>query len=104
MGSIDRTYIAVHGDESGFMSNPAVRYFEDERRRSAGEDGPMGHTGHAKDNLQPIFEDEATSELGFDGIIGRSNALRTVLHEIKTVAPTDSTVLIYGGLVWVICG
>jgi formate hydrogenlyase transcriptional activator len=96
MGLNDCTYIAVHGDESGFMSNPSVRNFEDERRRSAGEDGSMGHTGHAKDNLQPIFEDEATGELGFDGIVGRSNSLRSVLHEIKTVAPTDSTVLIYG--------
>jgi formate hydrogenlyase transcriptional activator len=56
----------------------------------------MEHTGYAEDNLQPIFEDEATAEPGFDGIVGRSNALRTVLHEIKTVAPIDSTVLIYG--------
>ena len=95
MGSNDRMNIALHGDDSRFMSNPSVHYFEDERRRSAGEDGLMEHTGHANDNLQPLFfEDEA--KLGFDGIVGRSNALRTVLHEIKTVAPTDSTVLIYG--------
>src|SRR5262249_28740298 len=33
---------------------------------------------------------------GFDGIVGRSGALRTVLREIRMVAPTDSTVLIYG--------
>jgi formate hydrogenlyase transcriptional activator len=93
MGSNDRAHIAIPGDELGFMSNPSVRYLE--RRRSAEDDRP-GHTGHAKDNLQPIFEDKATGELGFDGIVGGSNALCTVLHEIKTVAPTDSTVLIYG--------
>jgi formate hydrogenlyase transcriptional activator len=42
------------------------------------------------------FGDEACSEPGFEGIVGQCNALRSVLREIKTVAPTDSTVLIYG--------
>jgi formate hydrogenlyase transcriptional activator len=32
----------------------------------------------------------------FDDIIGRSDSLRTVLDEVKIVAPTDSTVLILG--------
>ena len=41
-------------------------------------------------------ENGACCDQGFDGIVGRSSALRTVLREIKTVAPTDSTVLIYG--------
>jgi formate hydrogenlyase transcriptional activator len=34
--------------------------------------------------------------LNFEEIVGRSSALRSVLQEIETVAPTDSTVLIYG--------
>ncbi len=42
------------------------------------------------------LEDEIRSELNFDEIVGRSPALRGVLLEIETVAPTDSTVLIYG--------
>jgi formate hydrogenlyase transcriptional activator len=42
------------------------------------------------------LEDEIRSELNFEEIVGRSQALRTVLQEIETVAPTDSTVLIYG--------
>jgi formate hydrogenlyase transcriptional activator len=42
------------------------------------------------------LEDEIRSELNFEEIVGRSPALRTVLQEIETVAPTDSTVLIYG--------
>src|SRR6201997_2542160 len=96
MNSNDCPSIAVHGDESRFMSNSSVQYWDEERRRFAEEDGPMRHTAQAKDNLQPLFEDEVCSEPGFDGIVGRSNALRTVLREIKTVAPTDSTVLIYG--------
>jgi formate hydrogenlyase transcriptional activator len=96
MSSNDCPSIAVHGDESCFMSSPSVQYWDEEPRRFAEEDGPMRHTAHATDNLQPMFEDEVCSEPGFAGIVGRSNALRTVLREIKTVAPTDSTVLIYG--------
>jgi formate hydrogenlyase transcriptional activator len=42
------------------------------------------------------LEDEIRSELNFDEIVGRSASLRAVLQEIETVAPTDSTVLIYG--------
>jgi formate hydrogenlyase transcriptional activator len=42
------------------------------------------------------LEDEIRSELKFEEIIGKSAALRSVLSQIETVAPTDSTVLIYG--------
>ncbi|HTA46977.1 MAG TPA: sigma 54-interacting transcriptional regulator [Bryobacteraceae bacterium] len=42
------------------------------------------------------LEDEIRSELNFEEIIGRSEALRAVLQQVETVAPTDSTVLIYG--------
>lgn len=42
------------------------------------------------------LEDEIRSELNFEEIIGESAALRRVLGQLETVAPTDSTVLIYG--------
>jgi formate hydrogenlyase transcriptional activator len=42
------------------------------------------------------LEDEIRSEFNFEEIVGRSVALRKVLQDIETVAPTDSTVLIYG--------
>src|SRR5271163_2478748 len=42
------------------------------------------------------LEDEIRSERGFEEIIGRSAAIRAVLRQIETVAPTDSTVIIYG--------
>ena len=42
------------------------------------------------------LEDEIRSEQLFEEIVGRSAALRRVLREIETVAPTDSTVLISG--------
>jgi formate hydrogenlyase transcriptional activator len=47
--------------------------------------------------LEKLYlEDELRSELKFEEIVGRSEALRRVLEHIETVAPTDSTVLIYG--------
>jgi formate hydrogenlyase transcriptional activator len=42
------------------------------------------------------LEDEIRSELNFEEIIGKSETLRKVLQQVETVAPTDSTVLIYG--------
>jgi formate hydrogenlyase transcriptional activator len=42
------------------------------------------------------LEGEIRSELKFEEIVGKSEALRRVLQEVETVAPTDSTVLIYG--------
>ncbi|MGA9626221.1 MAG: sigma 54-interacting transcriptional regulator, partial [Bryobacteraceae bacterium] len=38
----------------------------------------------------------STEADGFEGIVGRSAALREVLDQLQTVAPTDSTVLIEG--------
>jgi len=48
----------------------------------------------ALENL--YLEDEIRSELKFGEIVGKSEALRRVLNQIEIVAPTDSTVLIYG--------
>lgn len=42
------------------------------------------------------LEDEIRSELSFEEIVGKSDALRRVLKQVETVAPTDSLVLIYG--------
>ena len=42
------------------------------------------------------LEDEIRTELNFAEIVGRSTALRRVLKQVETVAPTDSTVLIQG--------
>jgi formate hydrogenlyase transcriptional activator len=42
------------------------------------------------------LEDEIRTEMNFAQIIGTSTSLRRVLKEVGTVAPTDSTVLIYG--------
>jgi formate hydrogenlyase transcriptional activator len=42
------------------------------------------------------LEDEIRSELNFEEIVGSSAVLRRVLRQVEAVAPTDSTVLIYG--------
>jgi formate hydrogenlyase transcriptional activator len=42
------------------------------------------------------LEDEIRTEMNFTQIIGNSASLRRVLKRVGTVAPTDSTVLIYG--------
>ena len=42
------------------------------------------------------LEDEIRTEYNFDELIGQSSALKRVLHQVETVAPTDSAVLICG--------
>jgi len=42
------------------------------------------------------LEDEIRTEMNFAQIIGSSPSLRKTLKRVETVAPTDSTVLIYG--------
>jgi formate hydrogenlyase transcriptional activator len=42
------------------------------------------------------LESEINSESGFQDIVGRSRALRSVLDQIPVVAPTDSTVILHG--------
>jgi formate hydrogenlyase transcriptional activator len=59
----------------------------------------FGEVSDLKDKLAQeklYLEDEIRSELKFEEIVGRSEALRRVLEQVETVAPTDSTVLIYG--------
>ena len=52
-----------------------------------------------KDKLakeKAYLEDEVRTEHDFGDIVGKSKALRDVLKNVETVAPTDSTVLICG--------
>src|SRR5881396_1510836 len=42
------------------------------------------------------LEDEIRTEYNFEEIIGQSSALKRALHEVETVAPTDSAVLVCG--------
>jgi formate hydrogenlyase transcriptional activator len=58
-----------------------------------------GEIQELKDQLAQeklYLQDEVCSELNFKEIVGKSVALRRVLMLVETVAPTDSTALIYG--------
>lgn len=48
----------------------------------------------ALENVQ--VDDDLRGDIHFEGIIGRSAALRKVLRQVETVAPTNSSVLIFG--------
>src|SRR5216684_3675532 len=50
----------------------------------------------ALDQYLELQRDAGENRNGFEGIVGSSTALRGVLDQIRTVAPTDSTVLIEG--------
>jgi formate hydrogenlyase transcriptional activator len=59
----------------------------------------FGQIRELKDQLSKeklYLEDEIRTEMNFTQIIGNSSSLRRVLKNVETVAPTDSTVLIYG--------
>jgi formate hydrogenlyase transcriptional activator len=59
----------------------------------------FGEIRDLKDQLSKeklYLEDEIRTEMNFAQIIGKSAALHRVLKPVETVAPTDSTVLIYG--------
>jgi formate hydrogenlyase transcriptional activator len=59
----------------------------------------FGQIRELKDQLSKeklYLEDEIRTEMNFAQIIGNSASLRRMLKRLETVAPTDSTVLIYG--------
>jgi formate hydrogenlyase transcriptional activator len=59
----------------------------------------FGKIRELKDQLSKeklYLEDEIRTDMNFAQIIGNSASLRRVLKHVETVAPTDSTVLIYG--------
>src|SRR5271166_100965 len=45
---------------------------------------------------RPYAAEAEDSNPGFEGLIGSSSALREVLDQVRTVAPTDSTVVVEG--------
>src|SRR6202790_3430760 len=63
---------------------------------------PFKASTAGSESLVPLYpyaepdRDPRESRNGFEGIVGSSTALRGVLDQIRTVAPTDSTVLIEG--------
>jgi formate hydrogenlyase transcriptional activator len=59
----------------------------------------FGEIARLKDKLAQevvYFQDEIRTELKFEEIVGHSDVLLRLLAQIETVAPLDSTVIIYG--------
>src|SRR4029453_16119943 len=79
----------VASAERNFVANPTGSFqplpFSTPRSR---------HEGGALTFMLP--GNSAGDELLYDGIVGRSEALRSVLEDLEVVAPTDATVLICG--------
>ena len=80
----------------------AVLAFRDITQRKRQEHAlrdAMAEVERLRDRLQAenaYLQAEVKTEGRFDGIVGESTALRTVLDQIDQVAPTNSTVLIVG--------
>jgi formate hydrogenlyase transcriptional activator len=90
---MNRENVAVSDERNG----TAFRYaYHDDP--SLGDGSPDLGTGLQSAHLAPYrFTDEHECErVGFEGIVGSSAALMEVLDLVRTVAPTDSTVLIEG--------
>jgi formate hydrogenlyase transcriptional activator len=92
LGSLDEN--AFSDEEIGFLSQVANQVAIAVENSIA-----YRHIAELRDQLAQeklYLEDEIRTELKFEEIIGNSEALRRVLVQVETVAPTDSTVLIYG--------
>ena len=78
--------------------NGTAFHYADHDEPSLGDGSPHLSTGMHSPLLTPYrFTDERECErVGFKGIVGSSAALMEVLDLVRTVAPTDSTVLIEG--------
>jgi len=58
---------------------------------------PRDCTTHRQAGSEKLYlEEEIRSELDFEEIVGESPALKRVLSQARTVAPSDATVLILG--------
>jgi formate hydrogenlyase transcriptional activator len=79
-------WLAVEADDERLPINPALS--------DCTSNTVAFPSSHLTDDLR--FEREIHCEAGFEGIVGRSSALRQVLRLIETVATGDSTVLLLG--------
>jgi DNA-binding NtrC family response regulator len=91
--------MSVHAMKAGaieFLTKP----FRDEDLLNAVEQAirrsPLEQFGNKPAEQKVYSKDPVRSEVRFSEIVGQSAPLRRVLEEVETVAPTDSTVLIYG--------
>ena len=95
-GDILTTFRAMKAGAIEFLTKPfrdedLLNAVEQAIKRSREIEQLNDHPAEAK----PYFEDDLRSQVSFSEIVGQSAALRCVLKDVETVAPTDSTVLIH---------
>jgi DNA-binding NtrC family response regulator len=94
-GDIPMTVRAIQAGAADFLTKPVeAEELLSAIRRCIGR--YHKYNRQARNQLNDKLIHEARSAVSFDEIIGNSVSLRRVLKQIETVAPTDSTVLIYG--------
>jgi DNA-binding NtrC family response regulator len=96
-GDIPMTVRAMKAGAIEFLTKP----FRDEDLLSAVDQAiKLGDRIQQTKNMLtqklPYPEDERSDETSFPELVGKSAALRNVLQQVETVAPSDSTVLILG--------
>jgi len=96
-GDIPMTVRAMKAGAFEFLTKP----FRDEDLLSAVDQAVKrsrltGQLNYKPTQKQPHPEDKLRSQISFLEMVGKSAALRQVLQQVETVAPTDSTVLILG--------
>jgi DNA-binding NtrC family response regulator len=108
MGLISSRFPHAHGADSRSTSVPPLNLegdrsqsLVDDKRLSTSE--TVAHSGsktfatRSKDVNEDLhLDEEIWTEVGFEGIVGQSSALRQALRLIETVATGDSTVLVLG--------
>jgi formate hydrogenlyase transcriptional activator len=93
---------AYIGADERFRSGnqePNQGRFEQALTCSSVLESPYREIAESKNKLaleKLYLEDEIRGEMGFEGIVGQSSALRHVLSLVESVAPSDSTVLLLG--------
>lgn len=95
-GDIPMSVRAMKGGAIEFLTKP----FRDEDLLNAVEQAikrsPLEQLKNKPAEQKSYSRDRIHSEVGFSEIVGQSALLRGVLEEVETVAPTGSTVLVYG--------